>query len=138
MTAKAAPVHFLLVGGGADVAALRGIVARLPVNAYGQVLIEVASELHVEDWPAPPGVTVSWLCRDRSFASMGRAAQQGELVARAVTAWVAEWMPEEEEEHAAPYVLWLGCAANAHVERLYLELAERIGHVHFHDPRAHS
>lgn len=126
--------HFLLVGDSADLATLQGIVARLPVNAYGQIFIEVASELQIQNWRVPTGMTVSWLCRDRASSVVGAVAHQGELVARAVSAWVAEWMPERHGSQASPYVLWIGCAASDHVDGLYQELAHRIEHAHFHDP----
>ncbi|SDS96808.1 SIP domain-containing protein [Microterricola viridarii] len=137
MTGNAAAAHFLLVGDGADLRALRSIVTRLPVNAYGQIYVEVASVMQLEQWPVPAGMTVSWLCRDSSPGEDGQVAAQGELVARAVSAWVAEWMPERQRSHQSPYVLWIGCASSDHVDGLYRELAQRIEHTHFHDPRAH-
>ena len=42
--------HFFLAG---DLVALRGITGTLPVDAYGQILIEVDSVRRIHDWPAP-------------------------------------------------------------------------------------
>jgi NADPH-dependent ferric siderophore reductase len=126
--------HFLLVGDGADLGTLRGIVDRLPVDAYGQIFVEVATRAQVRRWDVPAGMTVSWLRRDRVASLLGGLAPRGELVARAVTAWVAEWIPEERSDRALPYVLWIGCSASDQVDRLYRHLARRFGNLHLHHP----
>src|SRR6218665_196692 len=87
--------HILLVGDSTDIPAIRGMVDGLPPTAYGQIFIEVAAEVQVEKWAVPEGLTVTWLLRDSSASGIRSGlAARGELVARAVHAWVAEWMPE--------------------------------------------
>ncbi len=131
-----AGAHFLLVGDSTDLATILDTVARLPVNAYGQIFIEVASDVQIQRWRVPLGMSVSWLRRDRLSSVVGTIAPRGELVARAVAAWVAEWMPEHHGDHELPYVLWIGCSASDRVDQLYRELAGRIDHLHLHHPHA--
>ncbi len=127
--------HFLLVGDSADLPTLQGIVSRLPTNAFGQIFIEVASTVQVRHWIVPTGMTVSWLCRDRAAGAPGALAPHGELAARALAAWVAEWIPERRTDHQLPYVLWVGCAASERVDHLYRHLARRFDNLHLHRPR---
>lgn len=122
--------HFLLAGDSTDLRAMRDAVNRLPVNAYGQVFIEVASAVQIQRWDAPSGITVTWLCRDESSGPTSRVAPRGELVARALSAWLSEWTPENHTDRDRPHVLWIGCCASEHVDRLYRELASRIPHRH--------
>lgn len=127
--------HFLIAGEGADRAAIRGAVARLPVDAYGQVFVEVASGIQVERWPTPASVSITWLFRDGA-AARGNPVARGELIERAVTSWVAEWMPGKSSGREIPYVMWLGCASNARIDQLCERLAWSFDHVHLHDPRS--
>lgn len=126
--------HFLLVGDSADLPALRGIVSRLPVNAYGQVLVEVATGMQIQPWELPERMTLTWLRRDRMAGVLGGLAPRGELAARAVMAWVAEWIPEQHRDHELPYILWIGCRASRQVDHLYRHLRERFDHLHLHHP----
>ncbi len=136
MTPRNPPrAHFLIAGEGADRAALKGAIARLPVDAYAQVFVEVASAIQIEHWRAPDGVSITWLCRDAALAR-GGPVMRGTLIERAVTAWVAEWMPGKTKEHDVPYVVWLGCAASEPIDRLCERLAWSFDHVHLHDPRS--
>ncbi len=136
MTSWAPPrAHFVMAGEGADRVAIRGAIARLPVDAYGQVFVEVASSIQVEHWPTPEGVSITWLFRDAALAR-GRPVLRGALIERAVTAWVAEWMPGSAKTHDVPYVIWLGCASSARIDQLCEQLAWRFDHVHLHEPRA--
>lgn len=127
--------HFLIAGEGSDRAAVRGAIERLPVDAYGQVFVEVASGIQVERWPTPRGVSITWLFRDAA-AARGRPAVRGALIERAVTAWVAEWMPGPASGREIPYVMWLGCASSTRIDQLCERLAWSFDHVHLHDPRA--
>ncbi len=129
--------HFLLAGDSADRVALRDAIGRLPVDAYGQVFVEVASEIQVESWDAPAGVAIAWLPRDAA-AARGALSARGALLERAVLAWVAEWMPENPKAHALPYVMWIGGAANERIDRLCEKLAWRFDRVHLHDPGAQA
>src|SRR5690606_21907763 len=102
--------HFLLVGDSTDLSTLQTTVSRLPVNAYGQIFIEVASAQQIRQWDLPDRMSLSWLCRDSASSSLGAVAPRGELVARAVDAWVAEWIPEQHNERQTPYIMWIGCS----------------------------
>ncbi len=125
--------HFLLVGDSTDIGTLRETVRRLPVDGYGQIFVEVASQMQVEQWSVPCGISVTWLCRDRRADAL---VPRGELVVRAVDAWVAEWMPAPGDEQEVPYILWIGCSSSDRVDRLYRELSDRIEHAHLHHPHA--
>lgn len=122
----------MLAGDGGDLAVLRRIVDRLPVDAYGQIYVEVGSAAQLEYWNVPAGMALQWLCRDEADGYFGAGAPHGELLARAVRGWVSEWIPESEKAHELPYVLWIGCAASGHVDRLYRELATSMEHLHLH------
>ena len=123
--------HFLLVGDSRDIPAIGGMLGRLPVGSIGQVYLEVTSAIQIRELPAPEGVAVSWLCRDRLA---GAIPARGELAARAVEAWVSEWMPEQQDMRPHPFIMWIGCATSAPVTRLYRELADRLGDAHLHHP----
>jgi len=118
--------HVLLAGDSRDIPAMRRLVASLPMTAYGQVFIEIVTDVQRELLLAPPGVQVSWLLRDRnrSDSDPRHMALSGELVARAVRAWANEWMPEADLDETHHYVLWIGCTANARVHGLFHELSE--------------
>ncbi|MBX3094292.1 MAG: SIP domain-containing protein [Cryobacterium sp.] len=126
--------HYLLVGDGTDLDTLRATVKKLPPDAYGQIYIEVTSEREVQEWSVPKRMSLNWLRRDSASSAVGTIAPRGELIARAVGAWVAEWVPEEHREHRLPYALWLGCSASEWASRLHYELAQRIDHIHVHRP----
>jgi len=120
--------HVLLAGDSRDIPAIRRLVASLPMNAYGQVFVEIVADVQRELLLAPPGVQVSWLLRDRnrSDSDPRHMALSGELVARAVRAWANEWMPEADFDETHHYVLWIGCTANARVHGLFRELSEAL------------
>lgn len=117
--------HFLLAGDGSDLAMLRGITNKLPVDAYGQILIEIASPAQVEEWDAPPGMLVTHLVRHP-------AQHRGQRIADAVEAWVAEWIPTDGHADDLPYVLWVGCSSSQPVRHLLQDLSERIEDLHLH------
>jgi NADPH-dependent ferric siderophore reductase len=112
--------HFLLVGDETDLAVLQPLVSRLPVDAYGQIFLEVASPVDTMVWPVPPGVQLTWLPRG------DRLAARGDLAIRAVSAWIDEWTPEAMGEEQAPFVMWLGCRGNARADRVFGDLGARI------------
>lgn len=126
--------HYLLVGDTADLPALRDIVQRLPVGAYGQIFVEVLTGTQIQTWDVPENITVSWLRRDLSSRAFGGVAHRGDVVSRAVMAWVAEWIPERRSARDLPYVIWIGCAANDEVDRLYHHLLYRFESLHVHHP----
>jgi len=122
MTDDTDGAHFLFVGDSHDIPAVRAMAERLPTNAYGQIYLEVTSPLQVQRWPLPPGVTVTWLRRDRH----PRIAPRGDLAARAAEGWIAEWMPGDAAEPERPFILWVGCGTNRTMDRLHRELHARL------------
>ncbi|WP_218108133.1 siderophore-interacting protein [Micromonospora matsumotoense] len=56
--------RLLLAGDETAVPAISAILERLPLDARGQVLLEVPDRADVLPVVAPPGVTVDWLARD--------------------------------------------------------------------------
>jgi len=135
-TATRSAPHFLLVGDSTDIPAIESMLAKLPVGAYGQVFVEIASEVQIRPIVVPSRMVLTWLRRDRATREIGRVAPRGELAARAVTAWVAEWMPESQLEHARPCVLWIGCSASDRMDSLSRELTALLGESRLHHPRS--
>ena len=88
--------------------------------------LEVASPVQTGPVAAPRDVTVTWLCRDRPLGRPRPMARRGELAARAIEAWVAEWMPEELIDEDDPIMMWIGCRTSPLVSRIYAELSERL------------
>jgi NADPH-dependent ferric siderophore reductase len=95
----------LLAGDSADLPELRALIATLPQDAYGQVYVEVAAPVQVEPLATPVRVAVTWLVRETPAGLHAR----GELLARAVDAWTAEWLPAGVRD--ARRIAWVGCAA---------------------------
>lgn len=118
----------LIAGGSADIPAIRRILDRVPSGTYGQVFIEIASPVQIRSWPVPTGVTVTWLRRERDSAVPQPMLPKGELLARAVAAWMTEWLPEDEPD--LPGFVWVGGATSRAVDRVYVELSRRLGLVH--------
>lgn len=114
----------LYVGDSVDIPAIRRHVSELAHDAYGQIYLEVASEIQIQKWDSPPGLSVTWLCRDRACAIEGTIAPRGELMARAIEAWVSEWMPEEQADDRIS--MWVGLAASSVVAELYDNLSARL------------
>ncbi|WOF23712.1 SIP domain-containing protein [Microbacterium betulae] len=126
MSAERHPVrpHFLLVGDSTDLPAIRRMLERLPVAAYGQVFVEIASRVQIQRFEVPEGVSLTWLLRDGvGDGAARRMAPRGECVVRAVHAWFDEWMFEGGQQ--APRVVWIGCSASPRVSRLHRELRAR-------------
>lgn len=74
--------RFLLAGDQSAVETLRFILATLPVNARGQVFVEVESLDDIGVLSAPSRFAVCWLVRER-----------GQSLRRSVDAWLAEMLP---------------------------------------------
>lgn len=81
------------------------LAATLPADAYGQVYVEVASAVQIEPVTTPARVVVTWLVRETEAG----VAPRGELLAKAVDAWTAEWMPAGVRDDRR--IAWVGCAA---------------------------
>jgi NADPH-dependent ferric siderophore reductase len=123
---RASGPRFLIIGDANDLPGVTDMLGRLPIDAYGQVLLEVASEIQVRHITAPAGMSVTWLCRDRPRRINEPLAPRGELAARALTAWIAEWMPETHTDQADPYVIWIGCATSHRIADVAAGLSRRL------------
>jgi NADPH-dependent ferric siderophore reductase len=109
----------LLAGDGADLRDLRALLAILPVDAYGQVYVEVASAVQIERLEVPARVAVTWLERERETSS----AVRGALLTTAVDAWIDEWMPAGVRNDGR--IAWIGCAAAPRIATRYRTLQDR-------------
>lgn len=118
----------LIAGCSADVPAIGALLAQLPPATYGQVYVEVASPVQIRRWPAPDGVVVTWLRRDLDRRALSTVFPKGELLARAVAAWMSEWLPDEAP--LIPGLVWLGGATSSLLNPLHDELRRRLGPVH--------
>lgn len=119
--------HIVLAGDVCDVPAIRVILAALPDDAYGQVFLEVTSPAQVVPVTAPPRVTVTWLHRDRVFSEIRNSlgAMPGEALTRAVSAWVAEWMPDDPGARRC-YDMRVGYFATTRIKTLYRRFGIRL------------
>ncbi len=97
--------RFLIAGDSADLGEVRALLTQLPDDAYGQVLIESDGD-ECESFVAPPRMSV---IRLRAEVLPGAA------LANALTAWLAEWLPEEVPSEQVP-TIWLGAAANPRLD----------------------
>jgi len=109
----------LLAGDSTDLRDLRALAATLPADAYGQVYVEVASPVQIEQLVTPVRVAVTWLVRERDTD----IAVRGELLTAAVDAWIDEWMPAGvRNDHR---IAWIGCACAPRIADRYRTLQER-------------
>jgi NADPH-dependent ferric siderophore reductase len=126
--------HLLLVGDDRDLSTIRELVEGVPGPVYGQVFIELAPRIPVPAWEPPAGVSVTWLRRDIMRGVLGGVAPHGELAARALVAWVAEWLPDAGTDRELPFIVWVGCSASHQMDRLYAHLEQRFENLHLHHP----
>lgn len=110
------PIDCILAAGDtSDIQGLREWIAMLPADTYGQIFIEAADIEEIDHLDAPAGVGVTWVVRDRPH-HMPQAAgdctiRSGQALARAVDAWLDEWL---RAESCSPrnFVLWVGAQSN--------------------------
>ena len=122
--------HVLMAGDAGDLAEIRSILSLLPETAYGQVFIEATVPIQVVNLRAPRRVAITWLLRGAT--SSRDVVPRGELVRRAVAAWVQEWIPEQGHEHHGQhehthYYVWIGCVGSPRVRELYHSLQSLFG-----------
>lgn len=81
----------LAAGRAAEVDEISEWLRALPEDAYGKVFVEASAEemAAAVPLPAPAGVSVTWLRRD--------PAASGVSLARAVHAWLEEWLWAESQ-----------------------------------------
>ncbi len=125
--------HFLLAGDGDDLPVIRATLRRLPVDAYGQVLLEVASPLQFQPVEAPEGISVTWLFRDGADGILAPVPPRGQRIVQALAGWLAEWMPEQHRQQD-PLILWIGCCDSALVDDFYVTLRTEFPQLHLHHP----
>lgn len=113
--------RILLAGDESAAPAICAILEQLPSTAKGQAFIEVPSAADILPVRAPGGLVVTWLARDER-----RSTTPGEVLARAVRAWVGEMTTNvttsHEVEPEADGMLWEVPAASEH-DALYAWLA---------------
>lgn len=91
----------LLVGDDSGIDLLCGMLETLPRKARGRAFLEVATAADIRAVDAPGGVTVTWLTRDSRRDGL---AMPGELLDRAVRAWLSEMIVTAE--HAQDLSPW--------------------------------
>ncbi len=115
----------LAAGNISDVPDLRVWCQSLPADSYGQVFIEVFSPIQIEPLQTPPGVGVTWICREQlgDPTLPGIGLPQGQALKTAVDAWLCEWYRTEygAERH---FTLWMGARSNE-VMHTYWKSLER-------------
>lgn len=101
----------LIAGDARDLPLIVQVCRRLPWDAQGQVLVEVAARIQIRRIDVPDGVAVHWLVRGDLAQTRPRGSRLGE----AVHAWCLEWTcgsPQLE------WTLWLGPHTPTHVARM--------------------
>lgn len=96
--------HVLLACGVEDVEALRAQLADAPVDAYGQVLVELPAHDAMPDLDLPWRFTAYRIVRDPHAP--------GAALVAAVDAWTAEWMPGDRSP-LNPGTIWVGAGVSA-------------------------
>lgn len=98
----------LIAGDARDVPAIVEVCSKLPWDAMGTVLLEVAASIQICRIDVPEGVSVRWLIRGDGI----RARNRGERLGMAVHGWCAEWACAEPDMH---WTVWLGAHTPPHV-----------------------
>ncbi|XPP27782.1 MAG: hypothetical protein ACNYNX_06255 [Leucobacter sp.] len=120
----------LAAGDASDLRELRAWIADLPESSFGQIYIEVFSPIQIEPLPVPPGVGVTWICREalRPSSRPGIGIPRGRALADAVDAWLDEWV-RVEDDAGRHFSIWTGARSSSVMQSFWLrieaELAER-------------
>ncbi|MET0828739.1 MAG: SIP domain-containing protein [Microbacterium sp.] len=115
------PVHVMIAGDTRDLPAIRGLIARIPDDAYGQIFLEISAAIQIEHLVVPPGVAVNWLPRDASVRAASGLPPRGEMVLASLRGWIAEWLDLDELDHAH-FMVWIGCGDVPAVGSFYSEV----------------
>ncbi|WP_424936143.1 MULTISPECIES: SIP domain-containing protein [Bacteria] len=126
--------HFLLAGVTSDAPFLGRLLAALPDDGFGQVLIEGTGPSALRGWPGPAGISAHWVRQDLVPARDGRLPGPGAVLADAVRAWAAEWLPEPGTARPLPYTVWIGGAGCPPMDDLCRELLRDHPWLHLHHP----
>lgn len=101
----------LAAGDASELADLRKWCAALAEDAYGQIFIETSAVTQIEAIDAPPGVGITWICRDRNPLCAERCLRAGDALANAVDGWVDEWL-RADSSSGRRVTLWAGARSN--------------------------
>ncbi|MBB2893855.1 SIP domain-containing protein [Flexivirga oryzae] len=101
--------HVLIAGDERDLEVVAQLVAALPADAFGQVLIETPIESGPPALSTPDRVTVQWLPRTADAAPGGRLAES-------LTCWAREWLVEGDRHLNRCHHLFIGAAGVRAVE----------------------
>ncbi|GAB2469515.1 hypothetical protein [Xylanimonas ulmi] len=118
--------HVLLAGDLHDIPRIVMVLEHSSPWVYGQIYLEVddrdlpvARALLLDE--LPDGVCLTLLLRPR-----GAASAPGELLARALTGWVAEWASGQAPRDAGAIAMWVGFAASPAVDSACQALGARL------------
>ncbi|MBO1900683.1 hypothetical protein J4H92_01820 [Leucobacter weissii] len=111
------PEHLDCVLAGGDAADLPGLrlwCATLPPESYGRIFIEVFSPIQIEPLNPPPGIGVTWICREqlRPSPRPGIGIPRGQALADAVDAWLDEWL-RADPASGRHFTVWTGARTSS-------------------------
>lgn len=93
--------HVLIAGDERDLEVIAQVVAALPADAFGQLLVETPLEAGPPALSAPDRVSVQWLPR-----AAGTAA--GARLAESLTCWAREWLVDGDRDLHDCHHLFIG------------------------------
>lgn len=117
----------LIAGDAGDLASIQERINALGESDAAQVFIESASVLQQRPISVPGSVAVHWLGRDRyrSPGRFGAVAARGEVLVRAVDAWLDEWI-RPSSTPAERLEVWFGARTSPVVARYHARLEQEL------------
>ena len=117
----------LAAGDAGDLDEIRSWLQLLPETSYGQVFIEVFSEIQIEPLPLPPHVAVTWLCRETRDPSPrpGIGRRRGEALEAAVSGWFDEWLWSDSST-GRNFHLWMGARTSSVMQSYWLSFDRKL------------
>lgn len=101
--------HVLIAGDEGDLEVIAHIVAALPPDAFGQLLMETPIDMGPPAISAPARVSIQWLPRTT-------ATLPGHRLAESLAGWAREWLVEGDRELHECHYLFLGAAGRQPVD----------------------
>jgi NADPH-dependent ferric siderophore reductase len=95
--------HVLIAADEHDLRVVTELVAALPADAYGQLLLETPIDAGRPEIVAPERVAIQWLPR-------AATAQPGRRLADSLTGWAREWLVDQDHELHDCHHLFIGGA----------------------------
>ncbi|MGR4010275.1 SIP domain-containing protein [Leucobacter sp. 1207-22] len=129
-------VHYVLAAGDAgDLGGLQAWCNDLPPGSYGQIFIEVFAPIQIEPFPTPPGIAVTWICREslRPSPRPGIGIPRGQALADAVDAWFDEWL-RATPTNGAHFLLWAGARSSSIMQSYWHRLEVELNALWAHEP----